>query len=286
MTPPATTLTPTAPPAGGADRPALAAAPGTARRYRAWLLRLASLTVLLAVWWLLAHSGRIPSLFLPAPEAVWQKFELVASRGFMEATLWQHLQASLTRILLALTGAVLTGIPLGILIGTSPAARALLDPLIEAWRPVPPLAYLPLIVIWCGIGELSKVLLIYLAMLAPLIIATAHGVAHGDRDRRRAARTLGAGRRQLLWHVVLPEALPEILTGIRIGLGTGWSTLVAAELVAATRGLGFMVQSAAQFLVTDVVVLGILVIALVAFALEVALRVLQRLLSPWYRQDD
>lgn len=287
MTPPATsTLTTGTPPAGGTASPAMAAAPRPGRRTRAWLLRLSSLTFLLAVWWLLAHSGRVPPLFLPAPEAVWQKFQLVATRGFMDATLWQHLWASLARILLALAAAVLTGIPLGLLIGTSPAARALLDPLIEAWRPVPPLAYLPLIVIWCGIGELSKVLLIYLAMLAPLILATAHGVMHGDRDRRRAARTLGAGRWQLLWHVVLPEALPEILTGIRIGLGTGWSTLVAAELVAATRGLGFMVQSAAQFLVTDVVVLGILAIALVAFVLEVALRVLQRVLSPWYRQDD
>jgi taurine transport system permease protein len=270
--------------AAPADTPTTAR-PASASGRRA-LLSATSLVVLAAGWWLLAHSGRVPALFLPSPEAVWEKFVLTATHGFMDATLWQHLAASLSRILLGLAAAVVIGVPLGVLTGANGTARALLDPLIEAWRPVPPLAYLPLIVIWFGIGELSKVLLIFLAILAPVIIATAHGVAHVDRERLRAAQTLGANRRQLMLHVVLPEALPEILTGIRIGLGTGWSTLVAAELVAATRGLGFMVQSAAQFLVTDIVVLGILVIAIVAFALEASLRLLQRTLSPWYRQND
>jgi len=155
------------------------------------------------------------------------------------------------------------------------------DPLIEFYRPVPPLAYLPLIVIWFGIGELSKVLLITLAIFAPLVIATATGVRQVDETRRRAAQAFGATRWQLLRHVVLPSALPEILTGLRVGLGVGWSTLVAAELVAATRGLGFMVQSAAQFLATDIVLLGIFTIALIAFGLELGLRALQRRLVPW-----
>jgi taurine transport system permease protein len=159
-----------------------------------------------------------------------------------------------------------------------------LDPLIEFYRPIPPLAYLPLIVIWCGIGELSKVLLIYLAIFAPIAIATATGVRTVDPTRLRAAQSLGATRAQLIRHVILPSALPDILTGVRIGLGVGWSTLVAAELIAATSGLGFMVQSAAQFLVTDVVVLGILVIALIAFAMEMGLRALQHKLVPWHGQ--
>ncbi|MGC0155758.1 taurine ABC transporter permease TauC, partial [Chromobacterium vaccinii] len=246
----------------------------------------ASLAAMLAGWWLLAHSGWVPPLFLPTPEAVWAKLLTVAGQGFMDATLWQHLAASLQRIALALAAAVVVGVPLGALMGRSALARGLLDPMLEAYRPVPPLAYLPLIVIWFGIGELSKVLLIFLAILAPVAIAARHGVAGVSRSRLRAAQSLGAGRGQLLWLVVLPEALPQILTGIRIGLGAGWSTLVAAELVAATRGLGFMVQSAAQFLATDVVVLGILVIAAVAFALELGLRALQRRLAPWYGQED
>jgi len=252
---------------------------------RGWLSSISLLTMLLG-WWGLSHSGLIPALCLPAPEAVVGKLVTVSTQGFVDATLWQHLAASLQRIVLALLASVLLGIPLGVLMGVSPVARGLLDPLIEAYRPVPPLAYLPLIVIWFGIGELSKVLLIFLAVLAPVIIATSHGVAQVSRNRLRAAQTLGASRSQLLWFVILPEALPEILTGIRIGLGTGWSTLVAAELVAATRGLGFMVQSAAQFLVTDVVILGIVVIAVIAFALELGLRLLQRRLAPWHGQLD
>ncbi|MBC2654557.1 taurine ABC transporter permease TauC [Pseudomonas sp. MSSRFD41] len=244
-----------------------------------------TLVGLLALWWAVTASGLVEPLFLPSPGAVVQKGWLLATSGYMDATLWQHLAASLQRIGLGLSLAVLTAIPVGIAIGASRVARGVLDPLIEFYRPIPPLAYLPLIVIWCGIGELSKVLLIYLAIFAPIAIATATGVRTVDPAKLRAAQSLGATRVQLIRHVVLPSALPDILTGIRIGLGVGWSTLVAAELIAATSGLGFMVQSAAQFLVTDVVVLGILVIAVIAFAMEMGLRALQRKLVPWHGQS-
>jgi taurine transport system permease protein len=244
-----------------------------------------TLATLLLLWWAVTASELIEPLFLPPPAAVLQKGWVLATQGYMESTLWQHLGASLGRIGLALLFAVLTAIPVGIAIGHNRIARGILDPLIEFYRPIPPLAYLPLIVIWCGIGELSKVLLIYLAIFAPIAIATATGVRNVDSAKLRAAQSLGASRAQLVRHVILPGALPDILTGVRIGLGVGWSTLVAAELIAATSGLGFMVQSAAQFLVTDVVVLGILVIALIAFALEMSLRALQRKLVPWHGQS-
>ncbi|SFZ77850.1 taurine ABC transporter permease TauC [Chitinimonas taiwanensis] len=241
-----------------------------------------SLTSLLTLWWLVSWQGWVAPLFLPSPQAVLAKLWLVSNQGFMDATLGQHLAASLSRIGLALLAAVLLAIPVGLAIGLSPIARGLLDPLIELYRPIPPLAYLPLIVIWFGIGEFSKVLLIYLAIFAPIAIATATAVRAVEPSRIQAAQSLGATRVQLISQVIFPSALPDILTGIRIGLGAGWSTLVAAELVAATRGLGFMVQSAAQFLVSDVVVLGIAVIALVAFALELGLRYLQARYVPWH----
>jgi len=240
---------------------------------------------LLLAWWASTHFGLIDPLFLPAPASVAEKGWLLATTGYMDSTLWQHLGASLQRIGIALGLAIVTAIPVGIAIGRNRIARGILDPLIEFYRPIPPLAYLPLIVIWCGIGEFSKVLLIYLAIFAPIAIATATGVRTVDPARLRAAQSLGASRAQLVRHVILPSALPDILTGVRIGLGVGWSTLVAAELIAATSGLGFMVQSAAQFLVTDVVVLGILIIAVVAFALELGLRALQRKLVPWHGQS-
>lgn len=248
-------------------------------------ISLLTLATLLFAWWAVTATGLIEPLFLPSPQTIARKGWLLLTQGYMDASLWQHLGASLGRIGLALLAAVLTAIPLGIAIGRNRIARGIFDPLIEFYRPIPPLAYLPLIVIWCGIGELSKVLLIYLAIFAPIAIATATGVRNIDPTKLRAAQSLGASRAQLIRHVILPSALPDILTGVRIGLGVGWSTLVAAELVAATRGLGFMVQSAAQFLVTDVVILGILVIALIAFALELGLRALQRKLVPWHGQS-
>ncbi|MEW9680521.1 taurine ABC transporter permease TauC [Pseudomonas sp. TE50-2] len=249
-----------------------------------WISAL-TLASLLLVWWLVTAAGWIEPLFLPSPADILAKGWTLLTQGYMDASLWQHLGASLGRIGLALLAATLTAIPVGIAIGYNRVARGILDPLIEFYRPIPPLAYLPLIVIWCGIGELSKVLLIYLAIFAPIAIATATGVRTVDPAKLRAAQSLGASKIQLIRHVILPSALPDILTGIRIGLGVGWSTLVAAELIAATSGLGFMVQSAAQFLVTDVVVLGILLIALIAFALEMGLRALQRKLVPWHGQS-
>ena len=246
-------------------------------------LSLITLGTLLALWWAVTRLQLIAPLFLPPPGDVLRKLLTIAGpQGFMDATLWQHLAASLTRILIALLAAVLIGIPVGIAMGLSATVRGILDPLIELYRPVPPLAYLPLMVIWFGIGETSKILLIYLAIFAPVAMSALAGVKSVQQVRLRAARSLGASRGQLLWFVILPGALPDILTGLRIGLGVGWSTLVAAELIAATRGLGFMVQSAGEFLATDAVLAGIAVIAVIAFMLELGLRALQRRLTPWY----
>lgn len=246
-------------------------------------LSLATLAVLLVIWWAVAAAHWVSPLFLPAPGQVLNKLLTIASpQGFMDATLWQHLAASLGRIVVALLAATIIGIPVGIAMGLSPTVRGILDPLIELYRPVPPLAYLPLMVIWFGIGETSKILLIYLAIFAPVAMSALAGVKSAQQVRIRAAQSLGANRAQVLWLVILPGALPEILTGLRIGLGVGWSTLVAAELIAATRGLGFMVQSAGEFLATDVVLAGIAVIAIIAFSLELGLRALQRRLTPWH----
>ncbi|EKZ6370451.1 taurine ABC transporter permease TauC [Klebsiella aerogenes] len=246
-------------------------------------LSVATLAVLLAIWWAVTALQLISPLFLPSPWQVLQKLLTIAGpQGFMDATLWQHLAASLTRIAIALVLAAIVGVPVGIAMGLSPTVRGILDPLIELYRPVPPLAWLPLVIIWFGIGETPKILLIYLAIFAPVVMSTLAGVKSAQQVRVRAAQSLGASRAQVLWLVILPGALPEILTGLRIGLGVGWSTLVAAELIAATRGLGFMVQSAGEFLATDVVLGGIAVIAIIAFVLELGLRALQRRLTPWH----
>lgn len=242
---------------------------------------LVTVSVLLLGWWIASHRRWLPAVLLPTPEDVLRKLVVLNTDGFDDATLGQHLLASLSRIGIAFVLAVLTAIPAGLLIATNRIVRGALDPLIEFYRPIPPLAYLPLMVIWFGIGELSKVLLIYLTIFAPLTIATASGASRVAKSRLQAASSLGATPFKLLRYVVLPSALPDILTGVRIALGAGWSTLVAAELIAATRGLGFMVYSASRFLVTDVVLAGIFVIGAIALVLEIGLRSLQKRLTPW-----
>lgn len=255
------------------------------QRYKSVLLSITSVLMVLLTWYIITTLELIPALFLPSPQAVWQKFLEVSSQGFMKATLWQHLAESISRVFLALIAAIVIGVPLGLWMGLNKWVRAVFDPLVELLRPVPPLAYLPLLVIWFGIGETTKVLLIFFSILTPIIISSTHGVISHQLNRERAALSLGATRAQVIRHVILPTALPHILTGIRIGLGVGWSTLVAAELVAADRGIGFMVQSAAQFLITDTVILGIIVIAVVAVSFEFFLRWIQHQLSPWYGQQ-
>ena len=264
---------------------AMSAPPRPVRRKRrrppAVVFFLGSALFWLAAWWLAAWLELVPPLFLPGPAKVGARFIAVLTGGFADATLLAHAVASLERVLAALSFALLTAIPIGIGMGLSPVFRGLFDPIIEAYRPIPPLAYLPLVVIWFGIGETTKILLITLAIIPPVALSTASGVRSVPTERIHAALTMGATKLQLFRHIILPNALPEILVGARIGLSVGWSTLVAAELVAAPRGLGFMIQSASNFLVTDVVIVGILTIAVIAFAMEFAMRLLERRLTPW-----
>ena len=233
------------------------------------------------LWWLLARLEVVPAMFLPSPFAVASKFFSVWTDGFQDATLPQHLLASIGRVSAALVGAIIFGVILGFAMHLSETGRGIIEPLLEFYRPIPPLAYLPLVIIWFGIGEFAKILVIFLGILPSIIIATNDSLKSVPRDMINAARALGATRTQVVLLVLLPHAFPSILTGTRIGLGAGWATLVAAELVAATKGLGFMIKGAADFLVTDVVILGIFVIAAAAIAMEIALRLLQRALAPW-----
>lgn len=254
-----------------------------ARRTAALVPIVSTATVLacLGLWAVATHIGWIKPLFLPPPEAILSALGQAWNGDLDGAPLGIHVRDSLMRVLGAFGLATLLGIPAGLAMGTSRIARGILDPLIEFYRPLPPLAYLPLMIIWFGIGEVSKVLLIVLACFAPVALATRSGVLSASADQINAARALGASRAQVLRYVVLPAALPEILIGLRIGMGVGWTTLVAAEMVAAQAGLGQLVLNASNFLRTDVVVMGILLIGLFATLFEIGLRQLERVLVPW-----
>jgi len=246
------------------------------------LISVVTIVALFAFWWIATHLGWIRDLFLPTPERVLASFA-EAWKGDIQGgkPLSEHFWWSLVRVFAAFVFACVTAIPAGIAMGVSRIARGIFDPPIEFYRPLPPLAYLPLIVIWFGIDETAKIVLIFLACFAPLAMAARAGVRSVSIEQINAAYSMGASQWQVIWHVVIPAAMPEILTGMRIAIGFGWTTLVAAEMVAATAGLGQMVLNASNFLRTDVVIMGIIVIGVVAYSFDLLMRYVERWVVPW-----
>jgi len=245
------------------------------------LISAVTVAVLFLLWAAATNGGWIKPLFLPSPQAVWQQFVAYLTGQANDRTLLQHAAASLLRVFSAFALACLVGVPIGLAMGVSRIARGIFDPVLEFYRPLPPLAYLPLIIIWFGIDETPKVLLIFLSCLAPLALAARAGTKAATQEQIHAAASMGASRWQVIVHVIVPAALPEILVGMRIAIGFGWTTLVAAEMVAANVGLGQMVLNASNFLRTDIVLMGIFVIGIVAFAFDLLMRAVERRLVPW-----
>jgi len=245
-------------------------------------IAIVTVVALLTLWWVATHNGWIRDLFLPTPERIITSF-VDAWKGDIQGgrPLAEHFGWSLFRVFFAFALACVTAIPVGIAMGVSRIARGIFDPPVEFYRPLPPLAYLPLIVIWFGIEETAKVVLIYLACFAPLAMAARAGVKSVMIEQINAAYSLGASKWQVIRHVVIPASMPEIFTGMRIAIGFGWTTLVAAEMVAATAGLGQMVLNASNFLRTDVVIMGIFVIGIVAYAFDLLMRRIERAVVPW-----
>jgi taurine transport system permease protein len=263
---------------GGAPRTSSYRAPGEGKSSSYSAL---SIVVILVLWWLASHLHWVPPLFLPTPETVFLRLYESAMGRLTDAPLATHFGWSMFRVFSAFLLACVTAIPIGIGMGVSRVVRGIFDPPIEFYRPLPPLAYLPLIVIWFGIDEFSKVLLIYLACFAPMAMSAQAGVRSVSQEQIHAALSMGASRWQVIWHVVIPAAMPEIITSMRIAIGFGWTTLVAAEMVAATHGLGQMVLNASNFLRTDIVIMGIIVIGAVAYLFDLLMRYIERLVVPW-----
>lgn len=244
-------------------------------------ISLATLASLIALWFLAARFEWASPLFLPSPAEVLSQFGAVWADGYANGTLLDHTLASLGRIAAALSVGIALGIPLGLLMGLNRWVNGIFSVPIDLYWGLPPLAYLPLLIIWLGIGETSKIVLLSLSTFAPICFAAQAGVRSVPDERINAALSLGASRLQLFTSIILPSALPEIMTGLKIAIGAGLSTLVAAELIAAQSGLGYMIMSAANFLATDVVFVGLIVIAVLAFAFTSGMRWLEHRLIPW-----
>ncbi|WP_336490408.1 ABC transporter permease [Methylobacterium nigriterrae] len=246
-----------------------------------YLPNLATTAVLFVVWELVARywlprSDPYLAVLMPAPSLVLRSGWTMIASG----ELGFHLLTSLKREAVAFAFA-LSAIPIGLIMGWSRLARAQLDPIIEILRPIPPLAWIPLSILWFGVGDEQNQFIIFLGMFFPILINTIEGVRTVDRNLIRAARSLGAPERSVLWRIVLRAATPQIVTGIRIGLGFGWMALVAAELVGANSGLGFLINDARSVLRTDIITVGMLTIGFTGLVIDVAIRFAMKWFLPW-----
>ena len=220
-------------------------------------------------------------IWLPAPEAVVQRLGEIAASEYRGSSLWKHLGYSLFRVIAGFALGALLGIPLGYAMGLSNWFRGWFEPIVEFMRPVPPLALIPLVIIWFGIGETGKIFLLFLASLWIMAISARAGVSGVNITKVHAAYSLGASKSQILRHVIVPNSLPEIFTGARVAMGVCWGTVVAAELVAASEGAGMMIMVASKFQLTDIVLMGIILIGVIGFGIDVLMRRAERFLVPW-----
>jgi taurine transport system permease protein len=245
------------------------------------LLTLLTLASIFLAWYAIARFRYLPELFVPHPLAVWEAFVDTLTEGYRGGTLLRHLGDSLYRVLAGFLLALVTAVPLGLAIGYSSKVQAVFDPMIEFYRPLPPLAYYTLLVIWLGIENASKIALLYLAAFPPLSVSAMAGVRGVSQERIQGARSLGASNWQVFRYVVFPSCLPEIFTGMRVSIGFTYTTLVAAEMVAATSGIGWVVLDASKFLRSDVIFMGIIVMGLTGIALDRLIRIAEGRVVPW-----
>lgn len=263
--------------------------PRTSEATRHRLLTAASFAAMLLVWVALTGTGMTPALvdpvFLPSPMSVVRTFLKLMVTGYQGETVAHHLMMSLMRFGIAFAFCIAAGVPVGLLMGMSRNAQALLDPPIEITRPIPKLALLPLFIIWFGIGELSKTIVIITALFPMMSISAMQAVRGVSQRKIQAAYSLGASRWTAFRRVLLPASLPGIFTGIRVSIGIGVTMLVGAEMIATSDGIAWMALSAADFLLTDVVLVGVLIMAALGYGLDQLARFAERRLVHWSGKD-
>lgn len=246
--------------------------------------QLAPLLAVALAWEALGAAGIVPENRLPPPTHVLGGLAELVSRGLPPgSSLPGHCIASLRRVLSGIGAALVVGIPLGLLMGRSARLRTLVNPFVEILRPIPPLAWVPLAILWLGIGDGSAVFIIFLGAVFPILLNTVSGVLSIERGQVEAAVVLGASKRDLFVKVLAPGALPAIITGARIAVGVGWMTLVAAEFtgVKSGYGLGYMIMTARDIQRADQIVAGMLVIGLIGYAMDALIRAVERRLLRW-----
>lgn len=237
---------------------------------------------MIAAWWLITGpAALVTTLYLPPPGEVIGTFFRMCRDPYMGSTLWQHMLASLSVVMSGWLIAGVVGVPLGIAMAWWRRLRWIAFPVFQLVRPVPPLAWIPLAIIWMGIGDAARVSVVFIAALVPWLMNSMQAVYSIDALLVAAARTLGANDRQILTRVICRTALPTLVAGARIALGNAWTTLIAAELLAASSGLGYVALNASRTLETGVLLVAMGMIGLLGALFSVAMRAATRILAPW-----
>lgn len=241
------------------------------------VIALLSFSLILLGWWAVAASGMFDKMFLPAPGDTWDRFWV----WLRKEDLLADVNISTFRVLAGFFLSAIIAVPLGLMVGTYKPVQAFFEPIIEFSRYLPAVAFIPLVMLWVGIGEGSKITIIWIGTFFQMVLMISEDVRRVPMAQIEAAQTMGANSTEILSHVVLKSAMPAITDTLRVTLGWAWTYLVVAELVAANSGLGYAILKAQRYLLTDKIFVGILLIGVIGLAMDQVFRLLHRRLFPW-----
>jgi taurine transport system permease protein len=244
-----------------------------------------SFLVMFAIWAVattpLLGAPMVSPVFLPSPQSVVMTFLKLAQEGYQGKSLLYHYGASMFRFSASFIACVVVGVPVGLMMGMFRTVRAALDPPIEFTRPIPKLALLPLFVVWFGIGEFSKIFMISFTLFPIISISAMEAVKSVSLRKIQAAKSLGASDATIFWRILLPGSLPGIFTGLRVSVGLGVAMLVGAEMVATSSGVAFMALAASDFLQTNIVLVGVTILAVTGYLLDLLVRIIEKVVVHW-----
>ncbi|MGA3403959.1 MAG: ABC transporter permease [Acetobacteraceae bacterium] len=257
------------------------AVPGRWDRLRYPAISVLSVTTLLTLWAVIANVFHTSPMVLPSPQAMAEHLRDLLAEGYAGKPLWYHILASLFRTLTGFFLGIGVAIPIGLWIGYSRTMNAVCMPILGFIRPIPPIAFIPLVILYFGIGEVSKILLIFAASFNFTVLASAAGMRSVPEQLIRAGTNLGLSKRQLFASVMLPAAMPQIFTGIKTSIAVSWAVVVAAELIAAQAGLGFIIEDAGTFFRTPEVLIGVAIIGAIGLLFEIIVTMIEGRVLHW-----
>lgn len=251
-------------------------------RYRYVAISAMSTVCFIGLWELAAATGAIDPQFFPPPSYVWSELKRLVSDG----SIFDFILISTRRVLIGFAASAAVGIPLGILLGTTKWIRWIVEPVISIIRPLPSLAWIPLSMLWLGLSEEQKYSIVFMGTIAPLVVFVTDATLRVEAIYVRAAQNLGASRLRIMWEVILPAALPSVISALKVTLALAWTCIISAEMVGSTKGLGFLIWNGKDLANISQVIIGMLAISLTVLALDTIIRGVEHRLLPRHRGQD